>query len=42
MSTAEEAQTAIQMLGGKELDGRQLTVNIAKPKVERSDDRPRY
>jgi RNA recognition motif-containing protein len=39
MSTAEEAQNAINMLGGKELDGRQLTVNIAKPKVERSDDR---
>jgi cold-inducible RNA-binding protein len=41
MSTPEEAQKAIEMLGGKELDGRSLTVNIAQPKVERND-RPRY
>jgi cold-inducible RNA-binding protein len=39
MSTAEEAQKAIALLNGKELDGRTLTVNIAKPKAERSDDR---
>ncbi len=41
MSTEEEAQAAIQMWNGKELDGRTLTVNVAKPKTER-DDRPRY
>ncbi len=31
MSTDEEAQKAIEMFDGKELDGRNLTVNIAKP-----------
>ena len=35
MSTAEEAQTAIAALNGKQLDGRDLTVNIAKPREER-------
>ena len=35
MSTAEEAQTAIAALNGKQLDGRGLTVNIAKPREER-------
>lgn len=42
MSSAEEAQNAIAMLGGKDLDGRALTVNLAQPKPERSNDRPRY
>ncbi len=37
MSTAEEAQKAIAALNGKELDGRALTVNVARPK----EDRPR-
>ena len=41
MSTDEEAQNAIQMFGGKELDGRTLTVNIAKPMTDRPQ-RPRY
>lgn len=36
MSTAEEAQTAIDSLNGKALDGRTLTVNIAKPREERT------
>jgi len=36
MSTAEEAQAAIQGLSGKSVDGRDLTVNIAKPREERS------
>jgi cold-inducible RNA-binding protein len=36
MSTAEEAQTAIDALNGKQLDGRALTVNVAKPREERS------
>jgi len=36
MSTPEEAQKAIDSLNGKELDGRALTVNVAKPREERS------
>src|ERR671925_2319696 len=36
MSTPEEAQKAIQALNGAELDGRALTVNIARPREERS------
>jgi cold-inducible RNA-binding protein len=36
MSTAEEAQAAIQGLSGQSIDGRELTVNIAKPREERS------
>ena len=35
MSTAEEAQKAIDGLNGKELGGRALTVNIARPREER-------
>ena len=35
MSTAEEAQKAIDALNGKELGGRPLTVNIARPREER-------
>jgi len=36
MSTPEEAQAAINALNGKSIDGRALTVNIAKPREERS------
>jgi len=36
MSTPEEAQAAIDALNGKEIDGRALTVNVAKPREERS------
>ena len=36
MSTPEEAQAAIDALNGKSVDGRALTVNIAKPREERS------
>src|SRR2546429_2061374 len=36
MSTPEEAQKAIDALNGAELDGRALTVNIARPREERS------
>jgi RNA recognition motif-containing protein len=36
MSTPEEAQKAIEALHGKELAGRALTVNIARPREERS------
>ncbi|MCF7688474.1 MAG: RNA-binding protein [Cephaloticoccus sp.] len=35
MGTAEEAQTAAEKVNGSELDGRQLTVNEARPKEER-------
>jgi|SRR5580704_12151393 RNA recognition motif-containing protein len=35
MSTPEEAEAAIKMFAGKELDGRTLTVNMAKPMEER-------
>jgi RNA recognition motif-containing protein len=35
MSTPEEAQKAIAGLHGKDLDGRALTVNIARPREER-------
>jgi len=36
MSSPEEAQKAIDSLNGATLDGRQLTVNIARPREERS------
>jgi cold-inducible RNA-binding protein len=36
MSSAEEAQKAIAGLDGKEMNGRALTVNIAKPREERA------
>jgi RNA recognition motif-containing protein len=36
MSTPEEAQKAIDALNGKDLGGRAITVNIARPKEERS------
>ena len=36
MSAPEEAQAAIDALNGKQLDGRALTVNVAKPREERS------
>ena len=35
MSSNEEAQNAISALNGKEIDGRALTVNEAKPQEER-------
>lgn len=37
MSTDEEAQSAISMWNGKELDGRTLTVNEARPLAPRGD-----
>lgn len=36
MSTDEEAQAAIAGLNGKGLDGRDITVNVARPREERS------
>jgi cold-inducible RNA-binding protein len=38
MSSDEEAQRAIEGLNGKALDGRNLNVNIARPREERSGD----
>ncbi len=35
MSTPEEAEKAIAALNGKELGGRALTVNIARPREDR-------
>ena len=35
MSTPEEAQKAIEAMNGSQLDGRPLTVNIARPREER-------
>ena len=42
MSSDEEAQEAIRLLGDQELDGRRLTVNIAKPMPERTNNNRRY
>lgn len=39
MSTDEEAQNAINMFNGKELDGRNLTVNEARPMEPRAPRR---
>ena len=36
MSTDEEAQKATEALNGKDMGGRALTVNVAKPREERS------
>ncbi len=38
MSSAEEANSAIVALNGSQMDGRQLTVNEAKPQESRSGD----
>jgi cold-inducible RNA-binding protein len=35
MGTPEEAQKAIEAMNGSQLDGRPLTVNIARPREER-------
>jgi len=35
MATAEEAQKAIDGLNGKDMGGRALTVNVARPREER-------
>lgn len=35
MSTEEEAKTAIKELDGKEVDGRNIAVNVAKPREDR-------
>lgn len=35
MSTEEEAQAAIDMFDGKEIEGRAVSVNLARPMTER-------
>ncbi|MCF7812450.1 RNA-binding protein [Candidatus Gracilibacteria bacterium] len=35
METEEEAQKAIEMFDGKEIEGRAVSVNIARPKTDR-------
>ena len=39
MGTAEQGTAAINGLNGKALDGRNLTVNEARPREERGNDR---
>ena len=39
MSSTDEAQAAIDAMNEKEIEGRSLTVNEAKPRVERDDRR---
>jgi len=39
MKTEQEAQAAIQALNGKDVEGRALTVNEAKPREERGGSR---
>jgi cold-inducible RNA-binding protein len=36
MSTPEEAQKAVEGMNGKSIDGRALTVNLARPREERA------
>ena len=36
MASAEEVQKAIEGMNGKDLDGRALTVNVARPREERT------
>ncbi len=35
MSTQAEAEAAIKLMNGRDVDGRQLTVNAARPREER-------
>lgn len=43
MAKQEEAETAIKALNGKDLEGRTLTVNEARPREDRGDGGgPRY
>lgn len=37
LSSSEEANKAVEMFHGKELQGRALTVNIARPREDRPD-----
>jgi RNA recognition motif-containing protein len=37
MSTPEEAQKAIEMLNNKELDGRPIRIDLARPRAPREN-----
>lgn len=39
MTERNDAETAISVLNGREMNGRALNVNEARPKPQRSDDR---
>ena len=39
MSSKEEGEAAIQQFNGNDLNGRNLTVNVAKPRENRNDGR---
>jgi len=41
MNQQSEAEEAIKNLNGRTLDGRKLTVNIARPRNDRSHSRPK-
>ncbi len=41
MSSDEEAERAVQELNGKELDGRSIVVNEARPQEQRDNNGPR-
>ena len=41
MNKQAEAEEAIKKLNGRTLDGRNLTVNIARPRGARSNSKPR-
>ena len=42
MAEENEGQEAIKQLDGKELDGRNIRVNVAKPREDRPRRGPRY
>jgi len=42
MSVDTEGQAAIDALNGKDVDGRNLNVNLAKPREERPQTSSRY
>ena len=41
MDKQNEAEEAIKQLNGRPLEGRNLTVNLARPRNDRSSSRPR-
>lgn len=42
MPNQNEAEEAIKQLNGKDIDGRNIKVNVAKPKEDRPRRGPRY
>lgn len=41
MNKQSEAEEAIKQLNGRPMDGRNLTVNLARPRNDRSSSRPK-